>query len=444
MLEKSLSVVYSLMILGQAAVLRAYIGTWIAPACLWGLFWFMFTFVPLVALWDVPVNPSAVGYLLVASTLFSLTALPFSWRRAFRLRRENPVAIDYGSPFMLNAFYVVSVVAILSLLIDLWIQGVTVMDAVLSPMQVAARMIDLRYSDALVPNIFSKLSFATQYPAAIIGGFIYVSRPPGTKRARILLLTFLPSVLGMILLGAKGTLFQAFSFYWGGILLWKVQQGDLRILPREELRKLVPYVGLVLVLLTVSLLSRFVGNAGAVIVEGLQRLFASYVTAHLYGFSDWFSYVTGAPYTQYYFDLHNSDALYTFTPIARLLGDTTVLPPGTYDEYFTYEGLFQTNIYTMFRGLVIDFGMWGSLVFMVLFGAAMHLAYWVFLVSRYPAMSASIFIHSVGYFYSSFMISLLTYNSIYLSVVVVALVLFGNRIAALQLQRAGLSASIRA
>ncbi|MWL87983.1 MULTISPECIES: O-antigen polymerase [unclassified Cupriavidus] len=438
MLDKSLAVIYSLMILGQAAALRAYIGTWIAPACLWGLFWFMFTFVPLVALWNVPVNPDAVLYLLVASCLFSLTALPFSWRRVFRLRRENPMTVDYGSAFMLNAFYVISLVAIFSLLIDLWIQGVTIWDAIFSPMQVAARMIDMRYSESLVPNIFSKLSFATQYPAAIIGGFIYVTRPAGAKRARILVLTFLPSILGMILLGAKGTLFQAFAFYWGGTLVCKIQRGDLRILSREEIRKLLPYGALVVGLVTVSLLSRFIGNAGADILEGLQRLFASYVTAHLYGFSDWFSFTTDASFTQYYFDLHNSSALYTFTPIARLLGDTTALPPGTYDEYFTYDALFQTNIYTMFRGLIIDFGMWGSLLFMVLFGVAMHLSYWMFLVARYPAMSASIFIHSVGYFYSSFMISLLTYNSIYLSVVIIAIVLFMNRIASLQLQRAKL------
>lgn len=428
MFDKPLAVFYSLMILGQAAVLRAYIGTWIAPACLWGLFWFMFTFVPLVALWDVPVNPNAVGYLLVASILFSLTALPFSWKRAFRLRREQPVTNDLGSIFMVQAFYAISVIAILSLLIDLWIQGVTVIDAVMSPMQVAARMIDLRYSDALVPNVFSKLSFATQYPAAILGGFVYATRPPNSKRMRILLLTFLPSILGMILLGAKGTLFQAFAFYWGAVLVCKIDRGDLRILSKEELRRLLPYFALVIGLLTMSMLSRFVGNTGTVIADSLQRYFASYVTAHLYAFSDWFSYTTGVSFSQYYFDIPNNNALYTFTPISRLLGNSSVMPPGTYEEYFLYDWFLQTNIYTMFRGLIIDFGMTGSFIFMVLFGAAIHLAYWVFLVARYPAVSTSIFIHSVGYFYSSFMISLLTYTSIYVSVFIMSILIFANRV----------------
>lgn len=435
MFDKPTAVLFSVLILGQAAVLRVYIGTWIAPACIWGLFWFLFTFVPLVALWDVPVNPIAVFYLLAVSVVFSITALPFSWKRAFALRQDRPSDVDYGSPFMLNAFYAISIAAILSLLVDLNIQGVTVWDALTAPMTVAARMIDLRYSDALVPNIFSKISFATQYPAAILGGFLFSMRPEGVKRSRILLLTFLPSVLGMILLGAKGTLFQAFSFYWGGILVCKIHRGDMKILSAAEFRRLLPYIGLVIGLVTVSLLSRFVGNAGAVIADGLQRLFASYVTAHLYGFSDWFSYTTGSSFTQYYFDLHNNDALYTFTPIARLLGDTTAMPPGTYDEYFTYEGLFQTNIYTMFRGLIIDFGMAGSFLFMLIAGLLLNLAYWCFLVARHPTWSASIFIHSIGYFYSSLMISLLTYNSIYASVVVVALVLFGNRVAGVVAER---------
>src|SRR6266436_455289 len=61
--EKCFALVFSLMILGQAYLVRRYVGTWLFPACIFGLFWFGFTFFPLAILFWVPVNPYAIAFI---------------------------------------------------------------------------------------------------------------------------------------------------------------------------------------------------------------------------------------------------------------------------------------------------------------------------------------------------------------------------------------------
>jgi oligosaccharide repeat unit polymerase len=426
-MEKLTALFFSLMILGQAAALRVYVGTWIVPGCIFGLFWFLYTFIPLVFLWDIPVNTYAVAYVFVASVMFSLGALPFRWRLGFERRAANAGGMVYGSPFMVRAFYLTSMVTAFSLIIDLGIQGVSLMQAVTNPLAIAGAMIAKRYGEELVPNLFAQISFVLQYPSAILGGFIFATRQKGTRRWGILLLTFFPSVLAMVLQGAKGNLFLVLVLFWAATLVCKVNCGDLQMFSGRELRRVAPYAAGVFGLVLVAMLSRGILDSSADVQGALVRLFASYATAHMYAFSDWFAHLIGQGGTQPYVDNLGDYGIYTFTPISRLLGNHTPLPAGVYEEYFVYGDIIQTNIYTMFRGLINDFGLSGSLVVMLLAGLMIHIAYWIFLTAKSPSLSTSIFIHSIGYFYTSFIISLLIWNSIYASVLMTALLCFLNR-----------------
>lgn len=429
-MDKLITIIFSFAILGQAWGARAYIGTWLAPAPLWGMFWFMLTIIPLVALYDVPIDPTSVLYLLVVSIVFTLTSFnPYGWHWMHRRNREINRHYFFESRFITRVFFVLSTMAIICFLVDLSIQDVSLSEIFTNPLGVAAKMITKRYAEELVPNIFAKLSFVLQYPAAILGGIVNSKRRSAFGSFEVMALTFTPSILGMVLLGAKGTLFLAIAFYAGGRVVCKLSRGDMTLISRQELRRMMPYVLLVIVLLTLSMLSRFIGNPDAEIGAGLQRLFASYMMAHLYAFSDWFN-ATLSHYSifgsQTFNDNTSGLGLYTFTPISRLLGNESILPQGTYDEYFIYGDLFQTNIYTMFRGLIIDFGLLGSIIYIAASGLVLHFAYAYFLCGKRPALSTAIVAHSVGYFYSSFMISLFTYSSIYASIMIVYAVLVAN------------------
>ena len=62
-LYKFVAIALSLLIFAQAYSIRMAVGTYIFPACLFALAWFLFTFLPLVILFDVPVNPISILYL---------------------------------------------------------------------------------------------------------------------------------------------------------------------------------------------------------------------------------------------------------------------------------------------------------------------------------------------------------------------------------------------
>src|SRR5258707_7793711 len=105
--EKCLALVFSLLILGQAYLVRRYVGTWLFPACIFGLFWFGFTFFPLAILFWVPVNPYAIAFVFVCAVAVLMGSLVFYWETAFlrKAGKRGTAAGVYGSRFLRKSFY---------------------------------------------------------------------------------------------------------------------------------------------------------------------------------------------------------------------------------------------------------------------------------------------------------------------------------------------------
>lgn len=414
-LDKLLAIVLSLAILGQAIVIRRLVGTWLVPACIFSLFWFAYTFVPLVALFFVPIEPLAIAYILLACTLFSLTALGPDWQAAMRARQNAGSRFRYDTPFLRHVFHATTALILLCQLADLLIQGFSPVDVVLNPLGTAAEYTARRYAEDLEKNIFAQLGLLFAYPAATIGGLLYGARAQGDTGYRTLLLAVLPSLAMMLIQGAKGTVFLAVFMIWGGVLLTRIERGEFTLVDQGGVKRLLFYCLLAFPFLLLSFLSRMLNSmdGGAEVVQQLVRYFASYTSAHLYAFSDWFSYWTlGSSVMEYVLE-EDAYGFYTFTALFKLLGSSKTVPMGSYDEYFVYAELLQTNIYTVFRGLIQDFSVGGALCFVTVSGFLLHWSYWRLLVGRSPFFSAAIFVFSIAYFYTSFFISLLIWNNVY-------------------------------
>jgi hypothetical protein len=65
----------------------------------------------------------------------------------------------------------------------------------------------------------------------------------------------------------------------------------------------------------------------------------------------------------------------------------------------------------MFRGLISDFGVAGSVIFMYLAGLVCHAAYFALGVARRPVISTCIYIFMFGFIYTSFIISVFIWNT---------------------------------
>jgi hypothetical protein len=108
----------------------------------------------------------------------------------------------------------------------------------------------------------------------------------------------------------------------------------------------------------------------------------------------------------------------------RALGDARPVPLGVYDEFFEIDGVLITNIYTAFRGLIFDFGLFGSLLFAVLAGLIANLSFYFLLCKRFAVIPVVIFIYMVGLIYQSYLVSSLTWVSVPVSAAIsVALIL---------------------
>lgn len=427
--DKLVAIFLCIAVLVQAVVVRRIVGTWVFPACLFGLFWFLATAVPLVVLFTVPFNPLAMVYIFAACVCFSLTALPFHWREGFAVNARRGPTENLGSPFLVWSFYALSAGASVALVISIAQQGFTLTDILFNFFVVANQYIAKRYSDELTVSIFSQLSFVLMYPAAILGGLAFESARSRFKKTMFVLIVLTPSLLALLVQGAKGNLFLVLFFFWGAILANKLQNGDLSLVRRFNPGKALVYFLIIFVLVIFSFMSRglYEESDNNIIIHGLIRYFVSYSSAHLFGFSDWFSYFIGGKSTMNYSPNSDTNGFYTFMSAFKLAGSTRTAPPGVYDEYFYYGEFISSNIYTWFRGLITDFGLGGSLVFMFCFGAISHLMYFRGLVARNKAIAISFFIHFIGFLYSTYIISLLMWNSAYTSFFIVAVVLIVNK-----------------
>ncbi|WP_296443247.1 O-antigen polymerase [Rhodoferax sp. UBA5149] len=428
MAEKLLAILFSLLILVQAGLVRRLVGTWIFPACLFGLFWFALTFIPLVVLFSVPIEWTAVAYIFLCCLLFSATALSIDWHKAYAVNRKRSNRSNFGGSFMRLAFFGTTLLTLLFLVINTAAQGFSLNDIVFDIMQTANSYIARRYNDELDVNLFGKLSVVFTYTSAIIGGMYYNDRPQKVRGSIILLLVLVPSAAVMVIQGAKGTLFLAIAYFIAGVLISKIRKNDLTFIRKENVVTILIYILLIIPVLTMSFLARglFESDDLVVIKTELTRSFLSYSSAHMYAFSDWFSHLMFGESVVNYSDDFSEYGFHTFMSIFKLFGSDKYVPAGYYDEYFYYGEIIQTNIFTMFRGLIYDFGLIGSLAFMIGFGLFCHVSFFQLLVSPNPTVSASVFAHLIGFIYTSFLISQFVWNSIYVTFILIIILVYIN------------------
>ncbi len=431
MIDKSLAILFSLLILGQAYGVRRYAGTWVVPGALFGLFWFAMTIVPLVVLASIPIDPYGTGFIFLCLFLFSAGALFFPWRRAILKNRSaaKTVTSVYSTFFLQRSFYLLSAAAIVSICLNSLAQGITVHDLMFHLIAIAASYRERVSFGQLEVNIWARIGEILVYDVAILGGLIISTMPTKWGRIRVITLSFMPSVFMAVAQSTKWTMFSCVAFFYAGILTERVAQGNFGLLKKGSLKKAVLYGAILLIVTLASFMSRGLQDSDdtKLIKDHLLYLLASYSSGHLYAFSDWCAYKLGRHSQIHYDQEGTSYGFYTFSPIFRTLGSTKVVPDGVYDDYYSYENVLATNIYTVYRGLIQDFGVVGSLIFMFLLGLVFHGAFYALVIGRCPSISATIFIFSLGFIYASYGRSLFTWSSLYFTFVLMWLLLYWNR-----------------
>jgi oligosaccharide repeat unit polymerase len=392
-------------------------GIWFNPASLFAMAWVVYLAVPLLVGFGVDFNPAAAIYIVFFVFCFSLSVFGTQWSGVVD---QNKFKVILGGIFsnksLIYFFLLLLVLAVMLHLLDLSAQGFPVSFDALS---IGGEYASRRYAGELNENIFQKLALLASFQVVVFGGLVFGGATRRSRQIIVLLLAFIPSALVMLLQSAKGLLFLSAALFIGAWLVTRVFANDFRLPQVPLLPVLLGVLGL-FGLVVASFIARFGPD-----VDILRYYLASYSSGHFFAFSDWFSdRYFGVALFQGYDQSELQVGFYTFMGFFRALGDARPVPLGVYDEFFEIDGVLITNIYTAFRGLIFDFGLFGSLLFAVLAGLIANLSFYFLLCKRFAVIPVVIFIYMVGLIYQSYLVSSLTWVSVPVSAAIsVALIL---------------------
>lgn len=401
-------------LLGAWSAKKAF-SVWLNPVSIFLLFWFFYTAFPLVVAFEAPVNPLAIVYILFFCLSFSLSGYMVPWRVALARNENKPDAAYYfNRPLMVAAFYGAAGFAVLMNFLGVLQQGISIEQLLSNPIAVGGIYAGKRYSGEIVPNVFSQLGLQCCYYTAVFGGLIYGSRGAAKGKIRFLAFTFLPALLVMFLQSAKGLFFFSIFLFLGGVLVTRLYNKNYTLMDYSGFRSLFLCGLLVFPIVVASFMSRgiYAVDDPVLVLNRLRYYLVTYSSVHLPAFSDWFS--------ERYFNEslmgYKQDVMtmgfFTFMSFFRLAGDDRYVPMGTYDEFYTCGEFIKGNLFTVFRGLINDFGLFGSLVFAFFAGVFCNLIYWRLLSHRNSPFAVIAFVYFVAICYQTYLVSSLTWLTV--------------------------------
>lgn len=273
-----------------------------------------------------------------------------------------------------------------------------------------------RYSGTSESGVASKLLLIFVYAAPMCGGYSLFYAED--KRTVVLsIMTFIPELIVLLTENTKAPMIGCVIFFVSGWLVANMaKNGQIKKFKfKTVVIALTVAIGLVALLaMTMMLrLGRWDLNAYATV----QTKMANYAFGHIPAFDNWFGNNLG--------DLPYSFGLQTFVGIFSFIG-ISARNQGIYLDNYV-GGALATNVYTYFRGLVEDFGVVGSILFLLLILAFINSSYKKLSRGRNTIMNQVILM--IGYSFILFpYVSLFSYNSFILAFVLFAVYLYAVQV----------------
>ena len=406
-----MSALVSTALLGLALLARWHCGTLINPSSIMSLFWFLMTFFPLIFI-PAEVNSFGIIYIVGAILAFAGTSVIIPHKIALRTPLSHN--FDAHGAWLGRVALGSSFIAFLAMAAQLAEFAPLLRPDLESLMAFAGAMVARRYEGSMQGGPFMSVAFISMYVSAASAGMAIASR---TVKAKVLVASgaMAPAILQMTLFGNKGSLPLCLVYFLGGYFAISLLNGNRVVFTRRFLKSCLVVVIPFVALMWFAFISR--GYSGvsdsAARADHLLRSFASYSGGHIYAFSDWYSWYLSEGSSLAYDSIDLTYGFYSAAFFFNAIGLGLEVPPGFYGEYYRYEQILQTNIYTAFRGLILDFGVIGSLVVMSTIGLITNLCY-MLLFSRSLSVVITCALYLVYYFgavYTSMIISPLTWGS---------------------------------
>lgn len=269
-----------------------------------------------------------------------------------------------------------------------------------------------RYTGESEIGFVNKLLLVFVYAAPMCGGYALVFAQD-TKSRLLSVLTFLPELVVLLTENTKAPMIGCVIFFVSGWLVANLAKyGQIRKFKLKTIMlALVLGIGLFGLLALTMMLRVGRWDWSAFIL--VQNKMANYIFGHIPAFDNWFGNNLG--------NLPYSFGLQTFIGIFSFLG-VSLRTQGIYIDNYV-GGALATNVYTYLRGIVEDFGVVGSVIFLLIFLAFINNAYKRMTRGRHSIVNQVVLV--MGYsFILYYIVSLFSYNSFILAFVLFAVYLY--------------------
>lgn len=249
---------------------------------------------------------------------------------------------------------------------------------------------------SLLGSLWEQLYSFLIYISGFIGGSLFKL----TKKRSVKVLSFLPLVTPIIMMltssGKLGVIIVVITFAIGYIVTTIQYYIDFK--KRQFIllfKRYWIFIPIIIVLFTVSLALRMGGLSDYIFSLAFNKM-KSYAFGSPAAFNAWFTSNEGFDY---------GFGKNTFLGLFRLFGAERV--QGVY-QTLVVTNVWSTNVYTAFRGIIEDFGYFGSFLFLFLVGMVFGVSYKAFSL-RKKSLSFWVLANSYLFVFYSFIISPFVY-----------------------------------
>ncbi|MBH10717.1 MAG: hypothetical protein CMG74_10290 [Candidatus Marinimicrobia bacterium] len=389
--------------------------TWTSPGAFFCICWSFFSIVPILFASDYKIDHLAIWFIAIFSMSLASGSIVAYSNNPINQKYFFNTKIHFNYQFLIHAMLFFSSISLLGIFLlikhatDIYSLGNYLSEWIIIPNMISVD----RYSGLLNYPFIIKYSLYFIYPANLLGGIIFGYND---QSKRIKIISFLPLLLSILLGIIEGA---RTSMLLGLVLFFSSWLSTYMVNPKNKINRKKSYsrviissiASLTIFTLFFILIQWLRQGTDTIIFELLFDRIRAYFFGYLPAFSKWII-------SDMNYKLNNG--LITFAGPFNLIGILD-RPLGFYDSIYIAKDI-STNIFTAFRGIIIDFSIPGAIFIAFPIGYIIQ--------SIFQNNSAMSFVNTIpiSMFYAftiySPLISIFHYNSILFAWFILLIILF--------------------
>lgn len=403
-----LSWIPAIMLFLLAMIFRITHKSWFAPSAFISLIWFFYVCFPLVFAPDILVKPLAIWWIVFISTSLGFGCTLGMLIPTKKLKEVTILTLPKAKALIY--FFVFMGLINVYILLNTTGQNFSVFFSLSTLSNAAGDFAYAKYNENLrLPSIYNLIA-TFSFLGSLLSGMYW-----GVKKNKLAFLIFIPSILGFMIMTTKGGILYMMVLWLGGLFSVNVLQEKLKFLTLNFITKMTLIVMVLFSFFTLLNMFRYGISLKSNDMDIIFHKLFVYTFGYLGGYSQWF--VDKAIYWD-----SLSLGKYTFAGIFNLIGVDRA--SGIYTDIYRINnsGDF-TNIYTLFRMSIDDYGLFGAIFVSFLVGIFLGNSYNKVLIQKSLIHMPILAIFYAQIIYSNIS-SLLSYNTIIMSVLLFTVYLF--------------------